>query len=259
MDLVNLQDMSTTYVGYAYYNKYIWSVEFILPEPPENQNVIIKVEKFKLLSIEDENGKMLRKIPAYAINSEYYLRKRPLNVFLKRENLEFDDFYGKNKNKYESFTGQVTEYFEDGSVFLSYYLINGKLNGNFTSYYNKKDICEESYFINGVRHGKATYYNFCGVIVCQFSNGEIISYDINFSEEKIYDIYKSYYLSGGCNRDNNLININDENYRGTITLKNGKIISNTITFNGKIEEFFPIIPAVINVRFRHPFLSYLYK
>ena len=265
MDLVNSQDMANVYIGYARHDKYIWTVEFIMRNPPPNENVQLRVVKFKLLSIEDENGKMLRKIPQFSINSEYYLRKHPLIVFLKRENLDFHNFYGKNRNKYETFTGEVTEYFDDGTVFLSYYLINGKLNGNFTSYYNKTGIREESYFIDGVRHGKATFFHHrYGDIICQFNMGEIISYDFNISKEMIYNIYETYFCSlNEDERDNisDTLNIDTENYKGTIIFENEKIISNTIIFTEEyskkiINETFSIIPGIIIDRYHYNYLSY---
>ena len=75
------ESTNNIYVGYAYHNEYIWTIEFVLDNPPENYNMIYVVSKFKLKSIEDKNGKFHRKIPAYSINSEYFIRKHPLSVY----------------------------------------------------------------------------------------------------------------------------------------------------------------------------------
>lgn len=81
------------------------------------------------------------------------MRKHPIHVFLKRENLDFYKFYQKNKDKYNIYTGQVTEYHPNGNLFISYYLISGKLNGNFIAKTDNGDIIEESIFVDNMRHG----------------------------------------------------------------------------------------------------------
>jgi hypothetical protein len=242
---------SEIYIGYSKHEQYIWTIEFKLDNPPENYDMIFSVSKFLLKSIEDKDGKFLRKIPKFAINSEYYLRKHPIKVYLKRDNLDFVNFYNFNREKYNTFTGQVNEYFSCGTLFLSYYLINGKLNGNFVNYYKKYDIYEQSYFIDGLRHGKCFIHNYSGFdIWCDFNMGNIISYDIKIIKSTIFDIYESYCYTNNNFIENGIVNIDNDDYIGNIVLENGKIISNTIEIKEKkalnlIKKNFSEIPKVI--------------
>jgi hypothetical protein len=220
-----------TYIGFAQHDKYIWTVEFILDIPPENYNKIMKVCRFKLLHIEDNAGKFYQKIPRYAINAYYYLRKHPLHVFLKRDNLEFHNFYQDNRQKYDTYTGGVTEYYEDGGIFRNYFLVNGKLNGKFTSYYFGGKICEESYFIDDMRHGIATYNErSLYEIRCVFDMNKIVNYEIEILKAKILDLCDDYYNYGNYGND---ININNNYYVGTIKIENNQIVSHDIVLTEK--------------------------
>lgn len=255
------ESTNNIYVGYAYHNEYIWTIEFVLDNPPENYNMIYVVSKFKLKSIEDKNGKFHRKIPAYSINSEYFLRKHPLSVYFKRENLDFVDFYNSYRDKYEAFTGQVNEYFKHGIPSLKYYLINGELNGIFISYYYKYGICEESYFINGLRHGKAFFHDYNGYdIECEFNNGVIVSCKVDIRQSIINDIFENWDF---INYNPHIIHIDDDYYFGTIKIENNKPISNTIIvkenkIKSLIEKNFTKIPRAIIDRNFYKILDYWY-
>jgi hypothetical protein len=259
-------DSSDIYTGYARKDGHIWTVEFPLEKPPENYNMTYSIKEFKLVALEDKSGKFVRKIPAYAINANYYLRKHPLHVRFKREDLDFIDFYNQNRKGYDEFTGQVTEYFYDGSICMTYYLINGKLNGTYTSYFYKKGICEQSYFIDGLRHGKAFHHDYDGFdIECEFNMGEIVSYNITMLDNRIFEIYEDYCWknNNGDIIDNTIVNIDCDDFYGTITINNGHIDANTITLTEEksmslLKKNFCEIPDAISDRKYFTKLSYWY-
>lgn len=264
MELYN----SEIITGYSKQCDNIWTVEFTLNKIPENYNIHFNVTKFKIIQIEDINGKLLRKASNYSINCEYYLRKHPIHVFLKRENLDFYKFYEKNKDKYNTYTGQVTEYHPNGNLFISYYLISGKLNGNFIAKTDNGDIIEESIFVDNMRHGftkvKCHGYEFH----CDFNMGELINSNIILTERQIYNIYENYMWNNnnGIAIENGTINIIDNIYEydsysnkniishigftGTMVLENRKIISSNIIVTDihkqkLINEYVTSVPVVI--------------
>jgi hypothetical protein len=169
---------SQAYIGYSKQGNNVWTVGFNLIEPPENENIHFRVTKFKILQIEDADGKLLRKIPGYAINSEYCLRKHPIRVFLKRENADFHKFYERNKKKYDNYTGSVTEYYFDGNVFCTYFLVSGKLNGQFIAKKKNEEIIEKSFFVDNLRHGLTTVIKNKYEIQCEYNMGGLININI---------------------------------------------------------------------------------
>ena len=256
---------SHTYIGYSKQGNNVWTVEFTLESPPENDNVHFCVPRFKILQIEDAEGKLLRKVPDYVINSEYYLRKHPIRVFMKRENLDFHKFYETNKEKYDNYTGSVTEYYSDGNVFCTYYLVSGKLNGHFIAKKRNGSIIEETFFVDNLRHGLTTYscpyYNFR----CEYNMGELINYDIKISDSEIYDIYENYVYNYNDNTfvENGVVNVNIEMskinwkcdsieiaFTGTIHIENSEIVKSDITITPTfstqiINEYITPIPRAI--------------
>ena len=264
---------SQIYIGYSRQGKYVWTVEFNMTEPPENENIHLNVARFKILQIEDVNGKILRKVPGYAINSEYYLRKHPIRVFMKRKNLDFHKFYEMNKEKYDNYTGSVTEYYFNGNEFYTYYLVSGKLNGHFIVKNHNGSIIEQAFFIDNLRHGLTTYsckyYDFH----CEYNMGELINYDIKISDDRMYNIYENYVynLNDSTFIENGVINVNIEistfdwtcisiesdydpeiAFTGTIHMENSKIVNSnttiTPTYAKKIinDYITPIPKAFIN-------------
>jgi hypothetical protein len=237
---------SQTYIGYSKQGDNVWTVEFNLTKPPENENIHFSVAKIKILQIEDSDGKLLRKVQNYTINSEYYLRKHPIRVFMNRTTLDFHKFYETFREKYDNYTGQVTEYYSDGNEFCTYYLVCGKLNGHFIAKKRNGDIIEESFFVDNMRHGITTYFCDYYEFHCEYNMGELINYDIKISDSEMYSIYENYgyNYNNGTHVDNGVINVNIamSNYNcaateteiaftGTIHIENSKIVNSNITIS----------------------------
>jgi len=275
---------SQAYIGYSKQRNNVWTVEFNLTEPPENENIHFNVAKFKILQIENSDGKLLRKVQNYTINSEYYLRKHPIRVFLKRENLDFHKFYETCREKYDNYSGQITEYYFDGNVFCTYYLVSGKLNGHFIAKERNGDIIEEAFFVDNLRHGITQIINNNYEIQCEYNMGILIDTNIILSKYIIYDIYKSYIWNNNNKLAvvNDTININHKNYdydydtltnktiighiafTGTIVLENSKIISSDITITDIkkqeiINEYVKPLPEAICDSRRISYTYYYYN
>jgi hypothetical protein len=230
---------SQIYIGYSKRGNTVWTVEFNLTKPPENENIHFCVAKFKILQIEDADGKLLRKIPGYAINSEYYLRKHPIRVFLKRENADFHKFYETNKKKYDNYTGSVTEYYSDGNVYCSYYLVSGKLNGQFIAKKKNEKIIEKSFFVDNLRHGLTTVINNKYEIQCEYNMGGLININIIISDQEIYDMYENH-IYANCNGEfvvNGIVNIIREYYEYDSVNNKNVPVHNAFIGNVEIENY----------------------
>ena len=185
---------TTTYVGFTKQKDKIWTVEFELKKSPVNENCYFGISNFKIISIEDFDGKSYRKDNNYSIGKEYYLRKHPIVTFLSKTNTMFHDFYNRRREDYEKYTGQVTEYHSSGEIAIQYFLNNGILEGNYVALNKFGKETENAFFINGKRHGKTKYCESYsdGVKICQidceFNMGEMVSYNIEFSREEAIDI-----------------------------------------------------------------------
>jgi hypothetical protein len=194
-----MEQSSNTYIGFTEQRSKIWQIEFELDTPPVNSNCHFKVKKFKIISIEDFDGKSYRKDTNFAVGSNYYLRKHPVLTFLNKTNLMYYDFYNKRRHIYECYTGQITEYHENGDIYFQYFLNNGILEGNFVVYDKCNNQIESAYFINGKRHGKsicARYYHLLNIsennkmytIECEFNMGINTSWNINFETDEAHEI-----------------------------------------------------------------------
>ena len=280
MDSENSQ---TIYTGYSKQGNNVWTVEFTRTNPPENDNIHFGVARFKLIQIEDADEKLLRKVPGYAIGSEYYLRKHPIRVFLKRENLEYHKFYEKSKEKYLDYSGQITEYYWDGNVFCSYYLVLGRLNGQVIAKKRNGQIIEESFFVDNLRHGLTKVINNKYEIHCEYNMGELISVDIVITEYGIQLIYEDYIWKkrNGENVENGVVyiyhdyyeydSVNNKNvpvhnaFIGNVEIENYNIKSWDITITDVHKRFLvdeyvkPIPQAICDPRYvSYTFYSYSY-
>jgi hypothetical protein len=193
-----------TYIGYAQRNDKILTIEFNLTEPPANYNCHYFVQKFKIISIEDFDGKIYQKIKDFSSGSNYFLRKHPLKTFLNKENLMFYDFYNNRRQLYEKYTGNVIQYTQSGNIYRQYFLNNGIIEGNYISNDENGNELENAFFVSGKRHGKTTFSSYCDLehiytIFCEFDMGKMISYQIELSRSSALD--KIFYVR----RDGNAI------------------------------------------------------
>lgn len=208
MEQIDSITSASTYIGFSEQNNKIWTIEFELTSQPVNKICHLYVQKFKIISIENKNGIICRKDGNYVIGSSYYLRKHPIKVFLDKTNLMFDNFYINHIDTYNTFIGQVTEYYSSGDIFLQYFLNNGTLEGNYVAYNKYGNLIESSFFVSGKRHGKMEYHCIyddnteeCR-IGCIFDMGELQSWDIEFSRNESFShIYDSMYYDGTTNFD----------------------------------------------------------
>ena len=52
-------------------------------------------------------------------------------------------------------------YYSNGNIEMQFYMINGKIEGNFKSYMKNGEITEDSNFVNGKRHGIYKFIDYC--------------------------------------------------------------------------------------------------
>lgn len=185
---------TTIYVGFTKQKDKLWTIEFELKNPPNNSNCHFFVQNFKIISIEDFDGKLYSKDINYCIGKNYYLRKHPVKTFLSKTNLMFDDFYNQRRADFDKYTGQVTEYHANGNIALQYFLNNGIIEGNYIAIDKFGNETEYAFFVNGKRHGKTTFngFFFDGIkiysIECEFDMSVMTSYNINFTRQEAIDI-----------------------------------------------------------------------
>jgi hypothetical protein len=185
---------TTIYVGFTKQKYKIWTIEFELKNPPNNSNCHFFVQNFKIISIEDFDGKLYRKDNNYAIGKNYYLRKHPVKTFLSKTNLMFDKFYNQRCEDFYKYTGQVTVYHANGNIALQYFLNNGIIEGNYIAIDKFGNETEIAFFVNGKRHGKTTFNGFyfddikIYSIECEFDMSVMTSYNIKFTREEAIEI-----------------------------------------------------------------------
>lgn len=150
------ENNNNTYIGYSRQNDSIWTIEFNLIDKPINFNAHFYVSKFKIIQIENKDGDLLNKEECGA-KDEIFNVSKPIHVFLKKEDLYYNNFYNLNREKYLKHTGEINEYHCNGNLFCSYFLISGKLNGKFISKTKDGKYIEESFFVDNLRHGLSKY------------------------------------------------------------------------------------------------------
>jgi antitoxin component YwqK of YwqJK toxin-antitoxin module len=191
------------YIGYHYnhFSKHIWTIKFKYDNPIVNQNVILQINKFRIISIEDidnnfyKSDKIENKI--YGINSNHNFHKYPINCYLNKNNI-ISHIIVSDTELYQKYTGEIKLYYPSGNKEMEFYLLNGKIQGNFKSYMNNGEITEDSNFVNGKRHGDNKFiryeyeYNYPDrtenmfEIKCIFNYGDLLEKKCTFDKKYVY-------------------------------------------------------------------------
>ena len=178
------------YIGYANIFNYIVTIEFEFSKFDDNivnQNKIFSIKEYKIIEIEDFNGKPYKKIKKF---NKY---KKNICVAQNKDVIKFRDFYVNFPTEYKQYTGNVIEYFDDGNINKEYYLCNGEINGIYKKYDEfDKRLLEESNFINNKRHGickiNSPYY----MIDAIYNYDNLIEYKINITHYNYKELLKYY-------------------------------------------------------------------
>lgn len=184
-------------LAYTIIDSYIILVEFNDPSKL-NENIsntqTFKIKDFIIREIKNYNGETFKKIPNYAVNKKYCMY---ISVCKSKENLIFSNFKKYFPNEYNTFTGYIKKYRDDGNIDCEYFMNNGKINGVYKSYYYNRDMdensgtyntilsyCKELYYIDDKLHGT---FNFkedgIHFDVC-FDNGNMIDYSYKIIDNK---------------------------------------------------------------------------
>jgi len=191
------------FIGYTYnyYTGRIWTIKFNYDKPIINNNIRIYINKFRIISIEDIDNnsykcdKISNKI--YGINSSHNFHKQPRRCFLNKNNI-ISHIIISDEEKYKKYTGEIMSYYSNGNIEMQFYMINGKIEGNFKSYMKNGEITEDSNFVNGKRHGIYKFidydyeYNYPDrtekfiEINCVFNNGDLLEKNCVFNKKIVY-------------------------------------------------------------------------
>lgn len=225
-----MEQCSNIYIGFTEQKEKIWQIEFELENSPANSDCHYFVQKFKIISIEDYDGKIYRKDSNYAIGCNYYLKKHPLKTYLNKTNMMFYDFYNKKRQEYEKYTGQITEYHSDGSIALQYFLNNGILEGNYIAIDKYGNELESTFFVNGKRHGKTVYNAYYSNNIkiysfeCTFNMNIMTSWNFEFAKDQAIIEFSLYFREKGkYNKNTNKYYYVDDKYEIEWTINNTNI------------------------------------
>lgn len=185
--------------GFALQNNIILTVHFELYHRPANRNCHYFVSKFKIISIEDFEGKSYEKVNNFKLNKMYNLQDRHIQVFLNKTNAMFYNFYNNQKDLSMKYTGRITEYTKFGNISKQYDLENGILNGEFIIFDDSgENKIEHSFFVDGKRHGY-TIYNYYSsegkclyTIECKFEMGHLVSWNTGYDKNHACEIIHKY-------------------------------------------------------------------